>query len=103
MPTGSRSGCVSALGAFDMVGNAEEWVADWMHLSESAACGSWTAPFATDKNCFIGVETASLGYAPGALLRGGGRSDGVAAGVFAIDGARRVSQSGMNWGFRCAR
>src|SRR5262245_40251486 len=29
-PTGTRSQCVSARGAFDMVGNVAEWVADWV-------------------------------------------------------------------------
>ncbi len=28
--TGSRTACVSARGAFDMVGNLYEWVADWV-------------------------------------------------------------------------
>ena len=38
---GSRSACVSRFGAFDMVGNIAEWVADWDE--EAAACGTWPA------------------------------------------------------------
>src|SRR4029434_1800862 len=37
--TGARSACVSARGAFDMVGNLEEWVADWVPLS--TGCTRW--------------------------------------------------------------
>src|SRR5262249_4148425 len=36
--TGARSSCVSARGAFDMVGNVYEWVADW--VPRSTACGT---------------------------------------------------------------
>jgi signal transduction histidine kinase len=39
--TGSRSSCKSARGAFDMVGNLYEWVADW--VPRSTACGTWSA------------------------------------------------------------
>src|SRR5262249_26609182 len=28
-PTGSRANCVSDVGAFDMVGNVQEWVTEW--------------------------------------------------------------------------
>src|SRR5262249_37985406 len=38
--TGSRSSCKSAWGTFDMVGNAEEWVADWS--DKAASCTDWT-------------------------------------------------------------
>jgi formylglycine-generating enzyme required for sulfatase activity len=34
--TGSRSACVSSWGAYDMVGNLYEWVADW--VPASTAC-----------------------------------------------------------------
>ena len=37
--TGSRSSCKSARGAFDMVGNLYEWVADWVPRS-TGACGT---------------------------------------------------------------
>src|SRR5206468_1262216 len=38
--TGSRAGCKSSWGAFDMVGNAEEWVADW--ADAALGCTDWT-------------------------------------------------------------
>src|SRR5207249_12241511 len=31
--TGAALGCISDVGAFDMVGNVYEWVADWVPLS----------------------------------------------------------------------
>jgi hypothetical protein len=37
--TGSRSNCVSARRAFDMVGNLYEWVADW--VPASTGCPLW--------------------------------------------------------------
>src|SRR5262249_30214695 len=37
--TGSRSSCKSSWGVFDMVGNVEEWVADWADLA--ATCTDW--------------------------------------------------------------
>ena len=33
IPTGSRDNCVSDVGAFDLVGNLFEWVADWVPQS----------------------------------------------------------------------
>ena len=65
-PTGSRSSCVSARGAYDMVGNLYEWVADWVPLS--TACPGW-AGFSNDFMCLSGASTTANG--PGALLRGG--------------------------------
>lgn len=38
--TGSRSGCVSSVGAFDMAGNVAEWTMDG-HLSTQYRGGSW--------------------------------------------------------------
>src|SRR5215510_10596674 len=67
LPTGARSSCVSARGAFDMVGNLAEWVADW--VPASTTCPGW-ASFSDDAMCLSGAST-TLNF-PAALVRGGG-------------------------------
>jgi formylglycine-generating enzyme required for sulfatase activity len=64
IPTGSRSGCVSDDGAFDMVGNVPEWVADWVPLSSD--CGQWSAGVTStpDNQCMSGVDTLGEPPAP---------------------------------------
>jgi len=95
--TGSRSSCVSADGAFDMVGNLAEWVADWVPLATS--CPGWSG-FSDDAMCLSGASTTVTG--PGALLRGG-FFYGADAGPFAVDGSDQPWASSIFWGFRCAR
>jgi len=87
--TGSRSSCVSADGAFDMVGNLYEWVADWAPLS--TACPTWGA-FSNDTQCFAGADTGT-NRGPGALLRGGYFSNGSVAGPLAVAGNSQPSSS----------
>jgi hypothetical protein len=95
--TGSRSNCVSRFGAFDMVGNLFEWVAEWVPLSTTCV----TDLFGTgDDNCLAGADTTS---GPGALIRDGGFNFGAFAGVFAVNGGRQPSFEGVNGGFRCGR
>ena len=96
--TGSRSACGSARGAFDMVGNLEERVADWVPLS--TACPNWGA-FSNDRMCLAGASTAVGG--PGALMRGSSFVDGPSAGPLSVLGARRPSLTFSFIGFRCAR
>jgi hypothetical protein len=95
--TGSRSSCVSDTGAFDMVGNLLEWVADWVPLS--TACPGWGA-FSSDQQCFGG---AAIATGPGALLRGGDYNDGATAGPLSVNGMVTPSELGLNVGFRCVR
>jgi hypothetical protein len=96
--TGSRSSCVSNDGAFDMVGNLSEWVADWVPLS--TACPGWGG-FSNDSMCFSGADTTG---GPGALLRGGHFFHlGSFAGPLAVDGSFPPSASFYYVGFRCAR
>ena len=96
-PTGARSSCVSARGAFDMVGNLAEWVADWAPLP--TACPGW-GEFSDDLMCLAGADATRTG--PGALIRGGlsfgGQTSGPLA-VFVIE----PSRSEDFLGFRCAR
>jgi formylglycine-generating enzyme required for sulfatase activity len=94
--TGSRSACKSFYGAFDMVGNVDEWVADW--VPRSTVCGSWGS--SSDFQCLAGAATTGE---PGALFRGGFFSDGAGAGPFSVNGFNSPSLSSFGVGFRCAR
>jgi formylglycine-generating enzyme required for sulfatase activity len=98
--TGSRSSCVSARGAFDMVGNLNEWVADW--VPQSTVCGTWSAGVSPtgDDQCLAGAATTGE---PGALLRGGNFNFGSLAGPLAVVGLFPPSIVGSGIGFRCAR
>jgi iron(II)-dependent oxidoreductase len=97
-PTGT-AGCVSNVGAFDMVGNLWEWVADWVPLS--TACVVPGLFGMGDLNCLAGASTTS---GPGALVRGGSYwTLGTGAGVFAILGFGGPSFADHDFGFRCAR
>lgn len=96
--TGARSRCVSARGAFDMVGNLFEWVADWAPLSTT--CTNW-GTFSDDVMCLAGANTNSPG--PGALLRGGSYLSGATAGPLTVIATVAPSRSEDLIGFRCAR
>ena len=99
---GSRSGCRSARGAFDMIGNVAEWVAEW--VPRSTGCGAWSdtvSPAPRDNQCLLGAASAGE---PGALQRGeDGFAKGNAAGSFAIDGRNPPSAAQPGVGVRCAR
>ena len=102
--TGSRAKCRSNWGAFDMVGNVEAWVADW--LPQSTDCPGWGA-FSDDVMCLSGASTTATG--PSALVRGGNFTSFTEAGVFALN-PRPASTLGnspalarKSLGFRCAR
>jgi len=98
--TGSRVNCKSNSGAFDMVGNVGEWVADWGELPNG--CTNWPASFGSDFSC-VGGPGSSFSNLPGAWIRGGYWGDGAGAGVFAVDGIGGPSNSDNGLGFRCAR
>lgn len=95
--TGSRSSCKSSWGVFDMVGNVNEWVADWTDAHTLDCGSSWIAG---DFACFGGDGT---GGAPSALIRGGYWNDGQGAGTFAVRGNAAPGQPDEGVGFRCAR
>jgi formylglycine-generating enzyme required for sulfatase activity len=100
--TGSRANCKSSWGVFDMVGNVNEWVADWADLS-TGGCTNSTTAFGfpgSDLVCFGGNGSPQV---PGALFRGGSWGSASAAGVFTVDAFLIPSASNSFLGFRCAR
>ena len=96
--TGSRTGCVSARGAWDMVGNLAEWTTDW--VPRSPVCPNW-GPFSDDLMCLSGASTTT--FSPGALLRGGRFSNIAFAGPLSVDGTSGTFTGISSYGFRCAR
>ena len=103
--TGSRASCVSARGAFDMVGNLDEWVMDW--VPHPTSCTGWGPAFSGDRVCLS--SPADNTYGPGALLRGGGFTNlfgltgGADAGPLAVIGIFGPDSLASSIGFRCAR
>jgi len=93
--TGSRALCRSSWGVFDMIGNANEWVADWMPTADDCS-QTWLAG---DRVCLGG----GTGGIPAALKRGGTSLSGEVAGVFALTGDYDPRFSDFGSGFRCAR
>ena len=95
---GSRSSCVSRFGAYDMVGNLVEWVADWDELP--GTCVVLEAGRGSDLSC-IGRDIPNGDAA--ALVRGGYFGDvNNNAGSFALDGIS-PTVSVPRIGFRGAR
>jgi len=96
--TGSRASCVSARGAFDMVGNVQEMVAEW--VAAPTFCPGW-ASFSDDEMCLAGASTTTP--SPAVLRRGGWFASGTHAGPFAIAAFPPFRSNAGFVGFRCAR
>ena len=87
--TGARTDCESVRGTFDMVGNLDEWVAEWVPLSTT--CSNWGG-LSDDLMCLFGASTSDFG--PGALLRGGDFRNRTSAGPLAVVGSGGPFSSG---------
>jgi formylglycine-generating enzyme required for sulfatase activity len=98
--TTGTPGCVSNAGAFDMVGNLAEWVADWIPAANSCS----PALFGTDDlNCMAIDPAVAKKEGPAAIFRGGAYFTNTPNGVFYIVGSEQPSFSSQYLGFRCAR
>jgi Sulfatase-modifying factor enzyme 1 len=111
VPTGSRIKCVSDVGAFDMVGNVIEFVADWGALATTGTTwDAFIAGFGGDVSNMGGSPSGTIYGLPGTTLRGGSFALGSGgfgelAGVYAIDqnGAPNSIGDASAAGFRCAK
>jgi hypothetical protein len=100
--TGSRSNCVSDVGAFDMVANLWEWVAEWGDQNNGCTTWSVSPDFGSDLSCVGGPGADVLSNLPAALVRGGDYAIELNAGVFAV-AATVPYLLDKTIGFRCAR
>jgi len=111
LPTGSAASCVSDVGAFDMVGNLWEWVADWIQGDSNPFApqtnGTTNATYGNDLMSGTNpAQTQGDGHNfPAAVERGGsfGYGNGTAAGVFALSAAQAPSALFSDLGFRRGR
>jgi formylglycine-generating enzyme required for sulfatase activity len=111
VPTGTRNKCVSDVGAFDMVGNVIEFVADWGALATTGATWDVFIPgFGNDVSNMGGPPSGTIYGLPGTTLRGGSFAIGSGgfgelAGVYAIDqnGAPNSIGDATAAGFRCVK
>ena len=104
--TGSAgSNCASAWGVYDMIGNVQEFTADWMAGTGTATnIGSNTALYGNDGAIRLlpAVNQGNGANFPAAIIRGGRFDLGASAGVFYVETNVSPSGSYNNTGFRCA-
>ena len=99
VPTGTTGDCVSDTGAYDMVGNVAEMVADWAPNTDGCVAPLFDSG---DFNCYAAANRPSVGGA-GILFRGGDWNNKTAAGVFSVVVRRNLEASEIDFGFRCGR
>jgi hypothetical protein len=112
--TGNGSGCASSFGAQDMIGNLNEWTADW--VAGPGTSGPTISPNVVWPGAlYNGDATANVSGSvygplpnndkisglPSAVLRGYSYGDGTIAGIFAYVPDHSPASGNKYIGFRC--
>jgi len=98
-PTGERANCISRHGANDIIGNLNEFVADWGEQATGSA-NQWGGAFGGD---FVKYGDFADPGVPGPLVRGGDFNSNNGAGAFSVDVPLSIITSDDEIGFRGAR
>jgi formylglycine-generating enzyme required for sulfatase activity len=125
--TGAAANCRSNWGVHDMVGNVQEWVADWIQgpgnngstvsgaftpLAMSIATPAYGGDWIGGINEAFHLEAPQTGpnsadatpdAMPAGIVRGGMWSSGTQAGVFFLEASHTPTSLDNATGFRCAR
>jgi formylglycine-generating enzyme required for sulfatase activity len=105
--TGSMAACISGWGVHDMVGNAWEWVADWIPGDTNPwnPTTIYAGPNFGDDYMYhtnlASSQRTSGDNLPSALIKGGGWGAQNGAGVFATIFSYSPAMTALDIGFRC--
>ncbi len=100
--TDGNPSCVSNWNVINMVGNVQEWVADWVPGNGTYGTNTATTNYGSDV-ITTGPAATTGSFFPAAVYRGGGNGTVAGPGVFTYSSGVGPDQAFGSVGFRCAK